>query len=294
MGRMWLAFRRHISHIPRGVGYLHGSSLHGSYGDSTSSYSWGVAIGFDRNTLFVIREQLADPDGRFLFIKGKLFNMECTLANIYSPNRDPDRFLRKTLRKLSEFKEGKLIVAGDLNMCIDPRVDTTGSLPRLSAPRQNRIRKLLLEHQLVDVWRIRHPEARDYTFYSSVHGTFSRIDYVLIEHQLLPSLKETEIKTISFSDHAPVIVRLEVTSGPPTGRMWKLNDSLIQDSEVNRRIEQELEEFFLINDTSEISKGTLWETHKVYIRGILISIGAGKKKEKGEKRSISSVKRYMN
>lgn len=69
---------------------------------------------------FVVRERLVDTEGRLLIIKGKLFNMECTLANIYSPNREPDRFVRKILKKLMEFKEGKLIVTGDFNMCIDP------------------------------------------------------------------------------------------------------------------------------------------------------------------------------
>lgn len=60
------------------------------YGNSTSSHWRGVAIGFNKTMVFTVREQLADPEGRFLFVKGTLFNMECTLANIYSLNREPD------------------------------------------------------------------------------------------------------------------------------------------------------------------------------------------------------------
>lgn len=100
-----------------------------SYGDSTSRCSRGVVIGFNRNTVFVVKELLADPEGGFLFIKGKLFTMDSTIASIYCPNRKPERFLRKNIKKLMVFKEVKLIVAGVFNMCIDPRVDARGGAP---------------------------------------------------------------------------------------------------------------------------------------------------------------------
>lgn len=138
----------------------------------------------------------------------------------------------------------------------------------------------------MDAWRKSHPRKRDYTFYSPVHRTFSRIDYILIEHQL------AEIKAITLSDHAPVKIQLEILGDTLTGKNWKLNDSLIQDPESFKRIEQELEVFFEI-DTAEISKATLWETHKAFIRGILIGMGAGKKKE-GKKNGPFYIVRFKN
>ena len=35
------------------------------------------------------------------------------------------------------------------------------------------------EMDLIDIFRIFHPNAEEYTFFSSVHGTFSRIDHIL-------------------------------------------------------------------------------------------------------------------
>ena len=32
---------------------------------------------------------------------------------------------------------------------------------------------------LIDTYRTFHPETADYTFFSSAHGTFSRIDHIL-------------------------------------------------------------------------------------------------------------------
>lgn len=50
-------------------------------------------------------------------------------------------------------------------------------------------------------------------------------------------------------------------------------------------IHKEIEYYFSINDTGVISGATLWEANKAYIRGILILIGAGKKKERIKKMS---------
>ena len=35
------------------------------------------------------------------------------------------------------------------------------------------------EIDLIDIYRTFHPKTADYTFFSSAHGTFSRIDHIL-------------------------------------------------------------------------------------------------------------------
>lgn len=58
------------------------------YGDSPIKGAKGVAIGFARETRFEMEEAMADPEGRFLFLKGKINGSKCSLANIYGPNRN--------------------------------------------------------------------------------------------------------------------------------------------------------------------------------------------------------------
>ena len=67
--------------------------------------------------------------------------------------------------------------------------------------------------------------------------------------------------------------------------MWRLDDSLIHDEGGGSRVEAELKQFFLTNDTEGISSATLWETHKAFIRGILIAEGAKKKRKEKVKLS---------
>ena len=53
---------------------------------------------------------------------------------------------------------------------------------------------------LIDIFRAFHLKATEYTYFSSVHGTFSRTDHILGHKTSLENFKKIEISTI-FSDH---------------------------------------------------------------------------------------------
>ena len=53
---------------------------------------------------------------------------------------------------------------------------------------------------LMDIFRTFHPNAEEYTLFSSAHGTFSRIDHILGHKSSLSKFK-IEIASSIFSDH---------------------------------------------------------------------------------------------
>ena len=59
---------------------------------------------------------------------------------------------------------------------------------------------------LIDINRIFHPKTADYTFFSSVHGTFSKIDHILGHKSSLSKFKEVEVISSIFS----YAMRLEI------------------------------------------------------------------------------------
>ena len=63
------------------------------------------------------------------------------------------------------------------------------------------LNKTLDEMDLIDIFRTFHSNAEEYTFFSSAHGTFSRIDHILSHKSNLSKLKKTEIVSSIFSDH---------------------------------------------------------------------------------------------
>ena len=54
---------------------------------------------------------------------------------------------------------------------------------------------------LIGIYRTFHPKTINFTFFSSAHGTFSRIDHILGHKSGLGKFKKIEIIPVIFSDH---------------------------------------------------------------------------------------------
>ena len=79
---------------------------------------------------------------------------------------------------------------------------------------------------LIDIFRTFHPNAEEYTFFSSVHGTFSRIDHILGHKSNLSKCKKTEIVSSIFSNHNAM--RLDINHKKKSVRntnIWRLTTS---------------------------------------------------------------------
>ena len=57
------------------------------------------------------------------------------------------------------------------------------------------------EMDLLDIFRTFHPNAEEYTFFSSAHGTFSRREHILDHESNLSKLIKIETVSGIFSDH---------------------------------------------------------------------------------------------
>ena len=55
---------------------------------------------------------------------------------------------------------------------------------------------------LIDIFRTFHPKTAEYTFFSSTHGTFSRIDHILGHKSSLFKFEKIETVSSIFSDHS--------------------------------------------------------------------------------------------
>ena len=66
---------------------------------------------------------------------------------------------------------------------------------------------------LIDISRTFHPKTMNFTFFSSAHGTFSRIDHInlaLGHKSSLGKFKKTEIISSIFSDNNAVKIRCQL------------------------------------------------------------------------------------
>ena len=86
---------------------------------------------------------------------------------------------------------------------------------------------------LIDILRTCHPNGEEYTFFSSAHGTFSRIDHILGHKSNLGKFKKIEIISSIFSDHNTM--RLDINYKKKTVRntnTWRLNNMFLNNQQV--------------------------------------------------------------
>ena len=83
---------------------------------------------------------------------------------------------------------------------------------------------------LIDIYRTFHPKTTQYTFFSSAHRKFSRIDHIVGHRSSLGKFKKTKIISSIFSDHnamkTDINYREKTVKNTNT---WKLNNALLND-----------------------------------------------------------------
>ena len=88
-------------------------------------------------------------------------------------------------------------IAGDFNIPLTP-VDRS-SKRKINKETQV-LNDILDEMDLIDIFRTFHSN-EEFTFFSSAHGTFSRIDHILGHKSNLNKFKKIEIVSNIFSDY---------------------------------------------------------------------------------------------
>ena len=89
---------------------------------------------------------------------------------------------------------------------------------------------------LIDIFRTFHPNAEEYTFFSSAHGTFSRIDHILGHKSNLIKFKKIEIMSSVFSNHSAM--RLDINYMKKTVR--NTNTRRLNNTFLNKQATEEI------------------------------------------------------
>jgi hypothetical protein len=81
---------------------------------------------------------------------------------------------------------------------------------------------------LTDVYRIFHPAIAQYIFFSTAHGTFSKINHILWHKASLNKYKKIEITPCILSDHSTIKLALNnKRSNRNYSNNWRLNNTVL-------------------------------------------------------------------
>ena len=131
---------------------------------------------------------------------------------------------------------------------------------------------------LIDIFRTFHTNAEEYTFFSSAHGTFPRIDHILGHKSNLNKFKKIDMISSIFSNHNTM--RLDINYKKKTVKntnTWRLNNTLKKN--VTEEIKRVIKKFLETNDNRKTTTQNLWDAAKAGLRGKFIEIKSYIKKQ---------------
>ena len=173
--------------------------------------------------------------------------------------------------------DSNTIIVGDFNTPLSP-MDRSSKM-KINKETQA-LNYTLKRMGLIDIYRAFHPKPADYTFFSSVHGTFSRIDHILGHKSSLSKFKKIEIISSIFSDHN--ILRIEINYREKNVKntdTWRLNNTLLNNQEITEEIKEEIKKYPEKNDNENTTIQNLWDAAKAVLRGKFIAKQAYLKKQ---------------
>ena len=131
-----------------------------------------------------------DKEGHYIMIKGAIQEEDITIINIYATNVGAPQYVRQMLISMKGEINSSTIIVGEFNTSLTPMDKSTTQ--KISKEIQT-LNDTMDQLDLIDIYRAFHPQTKNFTFFSSALGIFSRIDHILGHKSSLGKFKKIEI-----------------------------------------------------------------------------------------------------
>ena len=217
---------------------------------------------------------------------------------MYAPNEDSPDFFAKVFAELAEYSESDKIVAGDLNVTLDEKLDyrSRAKIGRHNKQVANLLNQIIDQEGWCDVWRIRNPDKFQYTWKRTKPICMSRLDYILVPQHFLSSVTSCEIKSTISTDHLAVDTEIDLVEMQRGKGFWKMNNTHLYDKEYVDSVNEILD--FANYRYDALTKSLKWEMIKIDVSEYSIyhgrNVASRKKKEKEElKKKLATQEKRM-
>ena len=147
----------------------------------------GVAMLISDKMDLKIKNISRDKEIHYIMIKGSIQEADIATVNIYAPSIGAPQYIRQTVTDIKGEIDSNTIIVGDFNIPLTPM--DRSSNHKIDKGTQV-LNDTLEEMDLIDIFRTFHPNVEEYNFFSSAHGTFSRIDHILVHKSNLSKFKK--------------------------------------------------------------------------------------------------------
>ena len=229
-----------------------------------------------------------DKEGHYIITKGSIQEEDMTI--IYVPNMGALQYVRQILTRMKGEMNSSTIIVGDFNTPLTPMDRSTKQ--KIIKETQT-LNDPMDQLDLIEIYRTFHAKTMNFTFFSSAHRNFSRMDQILGHKFSLGKLKKKiEIILSIISDHN--VVRLYVNYRKKTIKnknIWRLNNMLLNNQQITEEIKKEIKICIETNENENTTTQNLWDLVKTVLRGRFMAIQAYPKKQ--EKNQINNLTLYL-
>lgn len=209
--------------------------------------------------------------GRWLMLTVNFNSEMFLLGSIYASNNKPNRILFQEFeeeinRVIGVFQDIKIILGGDFNSESNVMIDRYPPTNR-SCIVNPEFNNLCLGLRLVDIWRSKYPDKKEFTWSNKDMSRQSRIDFWLISNSLDNSVIKVSIEPSILTDHKVIFLSLNMNGSEvkPNRSYWKLNSRLLEDDHFKMDAKDIIQDNWRKAQLFK-SFGKYWELMKYEIR----------------------------
>ena len=213
--------------------------------------------------LNVVKVQ-TDGHGQTLICHCTYEDVSFVLCSIYAPNQDNPGFFLNVCELLAGSIH-KTILLGDFNLTLDPELDSLHTTTNNNNARQM-LEQIMKECLLIDIWRIRNTEQKQYSYFRHNPLKASRLDFALVSQGIQEMVEECFYVLGLLTDHSGMYMAIKFSGSDRGKGFWKFNTSHLKIPEfleiINKNIEESTE---LASNLNLIAK---WEFIKSKMRSV--------------------------
>ena len=130
----------------------------------------GVCIALRYNLEYkLLSQKIIDVEGWFIILHIEIKGNPYILINYYGPNSEPRQVktikqIASRLKDLAIEDNVQYILAGNWNLIFDRSLDAMGGSPSLKCNALKELKSIMIDYNLVDIWRARNPNPRQFTW----------------------------------------------------------------------------------------------------------------------------------
>ena len=257
-----------------------------------ASNSTGVVVLVKPNVNIKIINQVDIILGRVMLLEVEYNSMNYCLVNVYSPNNDDVDFVKTVfLETLGRSRDDYVILVGDWNTVLNNTLDKLGGAANhANYKSQKFLNDMINDYGFSDVLRLCRGDDRVYTHFNKQYKTSSRLDFFLVDDNLVNfPVCTADVSHGYSSDHSYITLNIQGSAISHGKGYWKFNNSFLLNDDFKSGVKNLIRN---ICNASYDSYSGLWDSIKFQVKDFSIRYGSKRKKERTKRRE--SIEREIN